>query len=72
VRRAKLAEAGASILLFPRCRCETAMLQEGVSDHRHERMTMKALSMSHRKTDLGIPCRSKSAKAVLDFELTRA
>jgi hypothetical protein len=48
------------------------MLQEGVSDHRHERMTMKALSMSHRKTDLGIPCRSKSAKAVLDFELTRA
>src|SRR5262249_12667758 len=28
---------------FPRCCCETAMLQEGVSDHRHERMTVKAL-----------------------------
>jgi hypothetical protein len=28
---------------FPRCGCETAMLQEGVSDHRHECMTVKAL-----------------------------
>ena len=25
---------------FPPCCCEPATLQEGVSDHRHERMTM--------------------------------
>src|SRR5262249_28759110 len=28
---------------FPPCCCEAAMLEEGVSDHRHERMTVKAL-----------------------------
>ena len=31
------------ILFFPPCCCEAAMLEEGVSDHRHERMTVKAL-----------------------------
>jgi hypothetical protein len=31
------------ILFFPLRFCEAAMLQEGVSDHRHERVTMKAL-----------------------------
>jgi hypothetical protein len=25
--------------------------------------------MSHRKTDLGIPCRSKSAKVVLELKI---
>jgi hypothetical protein len=34
---------GLLILFFPACRCEAAMLEEGVSDHRHERMTVKAL-----------------------------
>src|SRR6516165_2921957 len=28
---------------FPPCCCEPAMLEEGVSDHRHKRMTVKAL-----------------------------
>lgn len=28
---------------FPPCCCEAAMLEEGVSDHRHKRMTVKAL-----------------------------
>ena len=31
------------ILFFPPHSCETAMLEECVSDHGHERMTMKAL-----------------------------
>jgi hypothetical protein len=31
------------ILFFPLRFCEAAMLEEGVSDHRHERMTVKAL-----------------------------
>jgi hypothetical protein len=31
------------VLFFPPCCCEAAMLEEGVSDHRHERMTVKAL-----------------------------
>jgi hypothetical protein len=31
------------ILFFPSRLCETAMLEECVSDHGHERMTMKAL-----------------------------
>ena len=31
------------ILFFPPCCCQPAMLEEGVSDHRHERMTVKAL-----------------------------
>jgi len=34
---------GPLILFFPPCCCEAAMLEEGVRDHRHERMTMKAL-----------------------------
>ena len=34
---------------FPRCCCETAMLQEGVSDHRHKRMSVKALPGSSLK-----------------------
>src|SRR6266567_3579179 len=34
---------GPLILFFPPCCCEAAMLEEGVSDHRHERMTVKAL-----------------------------
>jgi len=34
---------GPSILFFPPCRCEAAMLEESVRDHRHERMTVKAL-----------------------------
>ena len=34
---------GPLILFFPFCCCETAILEEGISDHRHERMTMKAL-----------------------------
>ena len=28
---------------FPPCCCEAAMLEEGVRDHRHERVTVKAL-----------------------------
>ena len=28
---------------FPPCGCEAAILEEGVGDHRHERVTMKAL-----------------------------
>jgi hypothetical protein len=31
------------ILFFPPCFCELAMLEEGVSDHRHKRMTVNAL-----------------------------
>ena len=31
------------ILFFPPCGCEAAILEEGVGDHRHERVTMKAL-----------------------------
>jgi len=31
------------ILFFPLRFCEAAMLEEGVSDHRHERVTMKTL-----------------------------
>jgi hypothetical protein len=31
------------ILFFPRCCFEPAILEEGVSDHRHERMTVKTL-----------------------------
>src|SRR5262249_60820660 len=34
---------GPLFLFFPPCCCEPAMLEEGVSDHRHKRMTMKAL-----------------------------
>ena len=34
---------GPLILFFPPCCCEAAMLEEGVRDHRHERMAMKAL-----------------------------
>jgi hypothetical protein len=34
---------GPLILFFPPCCCEAAMLEEGVSDHRHKRMTVKAL-----------------------------
>ena len=37
---------GPLILFFPLCCCEAAMLEEGVRDHRHERMTMKALPRS--------------------------
>src|SRR6266508_1327589 len=31
---------GPLILFFPPCCCEAAMLEEGVRDHRHERMTV--------------------------------
>ena len=31
------------ILFFPPCGCEAAILEEGVGDHRHERVTVKAL-----------------------------
>src|SRR5262245_35640112 len=31
---------GPLILFFPPCCCEAAMLEEGVGDHRHERMTV--------------------------------
>ena len=34
---------GPLILFFPPCCCEPAMLEEGVSDHRHKRMSVKAL-----------------------------
>jgi hypothetical protein len=34
---------GPLILFFPPRLCETAMLEECVSDHGHERVTMKAL-----------------------------
>ena len=34
---------GPLILFFPPCGCEPAMLEEGVSDHRHKRMSVKAL-----------------------------
>ena len=34
---------GPLILFFPSCLCEAAMLEKGVSDHCHERMTVKAL-----------------------------
>src|SRR2546429_9877457 len=34
---------GPLILFFPPCCCEPAMLEESVSDHRHERMAMQAL-----------------------------
>src|SRR5262249_34946720 len=44
-----LRRGGRASFFFPRCCCETAMLQEGVSDHRHERMTVKALPRSALK-----------------------
>jgi hypothetical protein len=31
------------VAFFSRCCCETAMLEEGVSDYRHKRMTVNAL-----------------------------
>jgi hypothetical protein len=31
------------ILFFPLCGCEPAVLEEGVSDHRHQRMAVKAV-----------------------------
>ncbi len=34
---------GSLILFFPSCGFEPAVLEEGVSDHRHERTTMQAL-----------------------------
>jgi len=34
---------GPLILFFPPCCFEPAILEEGVGDHRHERMTVKAL-----------------------------
>jgi hypothetical protein len=34
---------GPLILFFPPCCFEPAILEESVSDHRHERMTMQAL-----------------------------
>jgi hypothetical protein len=34
---------GPLILFFPPCCREAAMLEEGVRDHRRERMTVKAL-----------------------------
>src|SRR3979409_236002 len=34
---------GPLILFFPPCSCKAAMLEEGVRDHRHERMAVKAL-----------------------------
>ena len=34
---------GPLILFFPPCRFEPAILEESISDHRHERMTMQAL-----------------------------
>src|SRR5262245_41516611 len=34
---------GPLILFFPPCRCKPAMLEEGVSDHRHQRVTMQTL-----------------------------
>jgi hypothetical protein len=37
---------GPLILFFPPCCCEAAMLEKGVSDHRHKRMTVKALPES--------------------------
>ena len=37
---------GPLILFFPLRFCEAAMPKEGVSDHRHERVTMKALPRS--------------------------
>ena len=40
---------GPQILFFPSCCCEAAMLEKSVSDHRHQRMTMKALPGSSLK-----------------------
>jgi hypothetical protein len=34
---------GPSVLFFPPRCCEATVLEEGVGDHRHERMTVKAL-----------------------------
>ena len=34
---------GPLILFFPPCRCEAAILEEGIGDHGHQRMTMQAL-----------------------------
>jgi hypothetical protein len=34
---------GPLILFFPSCGFEPAMLEEGIGDHRHERMPVKAL-----------------------------
>jgi hypothetical protein len=34
---------GPSILFFPPRRCEAAMLEEAIGDHRHERVSVKAL-----------------------------
>jgi len=31
------------VVFFPPCCCEPAILEEGVGEHRHERMTVKAL-----------------------------
>src|SRR5215470_13997147 len=31
------------MLFFPPCCCEAAMLEKGISDHRHKRMTVKPL-----------------------------
>ena len=40
----KVGWGGGPLLLFsPPCCCKAAMLEEGVRDHRHERMTMQAL-----------------------------
>jgi hypothetical protein len=47
---------GPLILFFPPCGCEPAMLEEGVSDHRHKRMSVKALpgsSLEVVKTKIG-------------------
>jgi hypothetical protein len=34
---------GGPLILFPACCLEPAILEESVGDHRHERMTVKAL-----------------------------
>ena len=34
---------GGRLIFFPPCGCEAAILEEGVGDHRHERVTVKAL-----------------------------
>lgn len=37
---------GPALLFFPPCCFEAAILEQGIGDHRHERMTMEALPAS--------------------------
>jgi hypothetical protein len=41
------------ILFFPPCCGEAAMLEKGMSDHRHQRMTVKALPGSQLEFNAG-------------------